>query len=120
MSVSAAASASTQCTAVASGPTFSWNGGGTFLTVKVTCDAAVSQITINNGQWLVNYDNPTYTDLGASGFSKTCNNASVCTLSMNIGYPYSVPGKTSVTTWSANASWPAGSSNANGMYDPYP
>lgn len=107
------------CTTTASGPYFSWSG---LAQVKITvqCEAPVSTIQITNGQWRVDYDDPRYTDVGATGLSKTCSNVDKCELWMNLGSPYSVPGRTSVTTWSASSSYPSGSSFASATWDPYP
>jgi hypothetical protein len=63
---------------------------------------------------------PRYTDVGASGLSKPCSNVDKCELWMNLGSPYSVPGRTSVTTWSATGTYPSGSAFASATWDPYP
>ena len=108
------------CTTTAAGPFFSPWGGGTWLKIIVQCSAPVATIQITGGEWDVDYDDPRYTDVSASGLSKTCSNVARCELSMNIGYPYSVPGRTSVTTWSGNSSYPSGNSFAAATYDPHP
>lgn len=111
---------SAPCTTTATGPYFTFWGGGTYLKITVQCEAPVSSIQITGAEWLVDYDDPRYTDVGASGISKTCSNVTKCELVMNIGYPYSVPGRTSVTTWSGNSSYPSGSAFVSATYDPYP
>ncbi len=111
---------SATCTTTASGPYFSINGGGTLLKISVQCTSTVSTIQITDGTWLVDYDDPRYTDVGGSNFSKTCSNVAKCDLWMNIGNPYSVPGRTSVTTWSGTSIYPSGSAFASATWDPYP